>query len=86
MDIQPDDVHALRRDGDWHAYLRDLIRPTRHVAPARDGPTPRTHHPGHTPGAWPHGTQPPTSAVCRPDCGCATPPNPYREPNGSAPV
>lgn len=77
MDLQPDDTRALRRDGDWSAYLRDLIRPTRHTPPARGDPT-TGYGPGHTPGAWPYPTQPPTSLVCQPDCPCATPPNPYR--------
>lgn len=86
-DLTPDDTTALRRQGDWHLYLRGLIRPTRPHTPARDGPT-TTYGPTHQPGAWPHGTHPPTSTVCQPDCDCAIrpPPNTPHHPNGSAPT
>jgi hypothetical protein len=60
-----DDVLALRRDGDLPAYLRSLIRKPARTAPVRAGPDPR-----HQPGAWPYGTHPTNSAICRPDCPC----------------
>jgi hypothetical protein len=67
-DPTTDDITALRRDKDLSTYLRGLIRPTRTTATTRRDPT---HGPHHQPGAWPAGTHPPTSAICRPDCGCA---------------
>ncbi|WP_159011732.1 hypothetical protein [Streptomyces sp. NRRL F-5123] len=73
-DPTEDDITALRRQGDLGAYLRDLIRPTRHTPEPRAGPDTPTHGPGHHRGAWPHGTHPATSAICTPDCNCATPP------------
>lgn len=66
-----DDIHQLRRDGDLGAYLRGLIRHSRAQASARDGPAPTGYGPHHTPGAWPSGTHPQTSTICRPNCGCA---------------
>lgn len=63
-----DDITALRRDKDLSAYLRGLIRPTRQ---AQTDQADRTFGPHHQPGAWPAGTHPPTSAICRPDCPCA---------------
>jgi hypothetical protein len=78
MTHQPteDDTRALRRDGDFSDYLRSLIRPTRTSTTPRDGPSTATYGHHHTPGAWPHGTHPQTSATCRPDCGCALHPPP----------
>lgn len=67
-DPTDDDITTLRRQGDLSQYLRGLIRPTRTTATAADD---RAFGPRHQPGTWPHGTHPPTSAICHPDCPCA---------------
>jgi hypothetical protein len=67
-DPTTEDITALRRDRDLSAYLRGLIRPTRQAQPDQAD---RAYGPHHQPGAWPAGTQPPTSTICRPHCGCA---------------
>jgi hypothetical protein len=56
-DITEDDMRAVSEQGDRRAFLTSLMRPT-HKPQAT--PPPRTRHePGHRPGAWPAGTQPP---------------------------
>lgn len=73
-DLDEDDVRALRQDGDLGTYLRTLIRKPTTNTPARAGPNP---HATHRPGAWPHGTHPTNSAICRPNCPC----NPRHQPD-----
>lgn len=69
--VDAEDIRALRRDGDLRGYLRSLTRHT--TTPASTTPAaPATgYSPHHTPGAWPYGTHPTNSAICRPDCPCA---------------
>ena len=57
-DIDPDDVKAMRRQGDFRAFLRQQIADGKQ---RRQPPTPAAvpHQPGHTPGAWPAGSRPP---------------------------
>jgi hypothetical protein len=68
--VHRDDITALRKEDDLHAYMRSLIRPTKTPAarPARTrkpkwGSIPIP--PDHRPGAWPAGTQPPGRAPDR---------------------
>lgn len=67
-----DDIRALHRQGDLGTYLRSLIRKPATSPAVRAGPT----DPRHRPGAWPYGTHPTDSAVCRPDCPCNPGPPP----------
>jgi hypothetical protein len=61
--VHRDDITAMNDQGDLHAYMRSLIRPTKTTTPE-----PRTRKPkwgaipipaDHKPGQWPPGTQPP---------------------------
>lgn len=58
-DIDPDDVKAMRKQGDFKAFMRQQIA----AGQARKQPAkavPPAPRPGHTPGAWPTGSQPPS--------------------------
>ncbi|GHH58153.1 hypothetical protein [Streptomyces candidus] len=58
-DIDPDDIKAMRKQGDLSSFLRQQIaagRTRREPAPAKPPPQP----PGRRrPGTWPPGTRPP---------------------------
>lgn len=57
-DINPEDVKAMRKEGSLRDFLRlQITEGQARKAPAK--PTPATQRPGHTPGAWPTGSQPP---------------------------
>ena len=58
-DIDPDDVKAMRKQGDFKAFMRQQITNGKaRNAPAKPAPPPQ--QPGHTPGAWPTGSRPPS--------------------------
>lgn len=58
-DIDPEDVKAMRKQGDFRAFLRQQIADGQaRKAPAK--PMPATPRPGHTPGTWPTGSRPPS--------------------------
>lgn len=62
-DFDADDVAAMRKQGDFRAFLRQQIadgNARRNAKPATPAPSP----PGYSPGAWPAGTQPPDPAPC----------------------
>ncbi len=64
-DASRDDIAAMRRQGDLRAYLRAQIAAG---ATRRDHkPQPATPRPGHRPGAWPAGSQPPAAPPPIPD-------------------
>lgn len=57
-DVGPEDMAALRREGDRGRFFRDLIaegKSRRTTPPKPVAPRP----PGHKPGAWPAGARPP---------------------------
>lgn len=57
-DVDPEDVKAMRRQGDFRSFMRQQIAEGQARAhPAKAAPAPRP--PGHTPGAWPAGSRPP---------------------------
>ncbi|MGW4505749.1 hypothetical protein ACWENO_14025 [Streptomyces sp. NPDC004436] len=64
-DIDRDDVKAMRKQGDFKAFMRQQIAAGRaRNAPAKPAaPAPR---PGHTPGAWPTGSRPPAPIPAAP--------------------
>lgn len=55
-DFDESDVGEMRQQGDLRAFMRQQIRPTR---TSRRADPEQPPPPGHTPGAWPAGTQPP---------------------------
>lgn len=58
-DINPDDVKAMRKQGDFRAFMRQQIADGKaRNQPAKPAPAPP--RPGHTPGAWPTGSRPPS--------------------------
>ncbi|MFF6940424.1 hypothetical protein [Streptomyces lavendulae] len=57
-DIQPADIRALRQQGDIGAYLRQQIAAGR-ARKTTPPPDPSPPEPGHVPGTWPAGSQPP---------------------------
>lgn len=58
-DINPDDVKAMRRQGDFRSFMRQQIADGKaRNQPAKPAPPPL--RPGHTPGAWPTGSRPPS--------------------------
>ncbi|MFG3085085.1 hypothetical protein [Streptomyces parvulus] len=62
-ELHPNDVTAMRTEGDFKIYLRGLIKNGRDrlTEAARAAPPPtRAKPPGHRPGAWPAGTQRPS--------------------------
>ncbi|MFD9256971.1 hypothetical protein [Streptomyces sp. NPDC059538] len=64
-DIDPDDVKAMRKQGDFKAFMRQQIAAGQaRNAPAK--PPPAAPRPGHTPGAWPTGSQPPARIPAAP--------------------
>ncbi|MFD8144757.1 hypothetical protein [Streptomyces sp. NPDC059708] len=64
-DIDPDDVKAMRKQGDFRAFLRQQIAEGQaRKAPARPAPAPKP--PGHVPGAWPAGSRPPSRIPAAP--------------------
>lgn len=58
-DLTPEDTNAMRKQGDWRAYLNDEIAKgnARREQPAKKPAPPAP--PGRRPGAWPPGTSPP---------------------------
>ena len=67
MTIDPDDIAALRADGDLVSYLLSLTgrTPAKPKPAATEPPEPAYHIP--RPGAWPCGTAP--SGPTPPPCG-----------------
>lgn len=68
MDVDPDDVKAMRRENggaDFRAFMRQQITngKARREKPAPVKPPPP---PGHRPGAWPVGTRPPDPPPAHP--------------------
>lgn len=64
-DVDPEDVKAMRRQGDFRAFLRQQVaegRARKH--PAKPAAVPRP--PGHVPGAWPAGSRPPGPIAAAP--------------------
>ncbi|MGW6872861.1 hypothetical protein ACWGHA_11060 [Streptomyces xanthophaeus] len=60
-----EDIKAMRQDGSLRDALRCQIADgKRRRQPA--APTPAPRPPGHTPGAWPAGSQPPTRIAAAP--------------------
>ncbi|MBT2477602.1 hypothetical protein [Streptomyces sp. ISL-94] len=58
-DADRDDIKAMRKDGSLRDFLRCQIADgRRRRQPAAPVPAPRP--PGHTPGAWPTGSRPPS--------------------------
>lgn len=57
-DIERDDVHEMRQQGDLGRFLRDQIRAGRSRRELPPKPV-ALKPPGHRPGAWPSGTSPP---------------------------
>ncbi|MGY0062781.1 hypothetical protein ACWY4P_40650 [Streptomyces sp. LZ34] len=55
-DFAPEDIAAMRKQGDLREFLRQQMRPR-----AQPKPTEAPRPPGHKPGAWPTGTSPPGS-------------------------
>jgi hypothetical protein len=76
-DLSDDDIAALRKEGDFGAYLR--LRFGAGETPAAATPAPpvigSANGPLHKPGAWPSGTRT-DRPTCHPDCDCATHPVP----------
>lgn len=57
-DVDPEDVKAMRRQGDFRSFLRQQIAEGQaRKQPPKATPAPRP--PGHIPGDWPAGSQPP---------------------------
>jgi hypothetical protein len=54
-DFDPEDIAAMRKQGDLREFLRRQMRPRAETQRAQ-APRP----PGHRPGAWPTGTSPPS--------------------------
>lgn len=68
-DFDPEDIRAMREQGDIKAFVLSLARPTRQTAPKQEQPEePRVHI--ARPGAWPCGTAPsgPSPGPCCPAC------------------
>lgn len=58
-DIDPEDVKAMRKQGDLRAFMRQQIAAGQaRKTPAK--PPPPAPRPGHTVGAWPAGSRPPS--------------------------
>lgn len=75
--ITPDDIAALRAEGNLTAYINALTGRT--PKPAVQAASDPVFVPGplHRPGAWPAGTR--TDApTCHPDCTCAITTRPAR--------
>lgn len=65
--VHRDDITAINREGDLHAYMRSLIQPTKSTTPAAPRRKPKKWGavpipPNHKPGQWPPGTSPPGPA------------------------
>lgn len=83
MTVTPEDIAAMREQGDLHEYLLILAgRPPKppKTPPPVDGEPAVARapfaSPHHRPGAWPSGTRPAGPNTCHPDCDCAiTPPH-----------
>lgn len=74
-DLTPEDIAALRKEGDFGAYLRMRFATTEATTEIPASPAPpaaigSAHGPGHKPGAWPSGTRTDRD-TCNPDCDCA---------------
>lgn len=78
-ELTPDDTAAMRKQGDWRAYLRSEMDRGRHraqlaaVKPAVQPP------PGRRPGGWPPGTQPPDPPPPIPEAEIARAVREYRD-------
>lgn len=57
-DVDPEDVTAMRKQGDLRAFMRAQIAEGAARRTAKPQPV-ETRAPGHRPGAWPPGTRPP---------------------------
>lgn len=77
-DIDPDDVKAMRKQGDFKAFMRQQIAAGQaRKQPAK--PAPPAPRPGHTPGAWPTGSQPPAPIPAQPPGAWAAALERYRD-------
>ena len=64
-DIDPDDVKAMRKEGSLRDFLRmQIAEGQARKTPAKPPPAPKP--PGHTPGAWPAGSRPPSRIAAAP--------------------
>lgn len=64
-DIDRDDIKAMRREGSLRDYLRLQMAAGR-ARKEPPAPTPQPRPPGHTPGAWPTGSRPPSPLPAAP--------------------
>lgn len=71
MDITPEDIAALRQQGDLRAYIDALTGRTSKPEVEQVIEEPFVPGPRHRPGAWPAGTRPSGPNTCHPDCNCA---------------
>ena len=64
-DVDPEDVKAMRKQGDFRSFMRQQITEGKaRRTPARPAPPPKP--PGHIAGAWPTGSQRPGPIAPKP--------------------